>query len=53
LSSVTIAQGGVLPNINSLLLPKKSAGAADSMPVSSAGKVKKVKKAIANATAAQ
>ncbi|CAF0860068.1 unnamed protein product [Adineta steineri] len=52
LSSVTIAQGGVLPNINSLLLPKKS-GVTDSMPVSSAGAVKKVKKAIANATPAQ
>jgi hypothetical protein len=52
LSSVTIAQGGVLPNINTLLLPKKT-GAADSMPVSSVGAVKKMKKAIANATPAQ
>jgi histone H2A len=40
LNSVTIAQGGVLPNINSLLLPKKSAIATDSMPVA----IKKVKK---------
>ncbi len=47
LSCVTIAQGGVLPNINSLLLPKKSAIAADSIPVSSAGTVKKSKKAAA------
>ncbi|CAF3246001.1 unnamed protein product [Rotaria socialis] len=45
LNHVTIAQGGVLPNINSLLLPKKSA--TDSMPVSSAGKVKQSKKAVA------
>ena len=52
LSSVTIAQGGVLPNINSLLLPKKS-GATDSMPVSSVGAVKKIKKAVANAAASQ
>ena len=27
LSGVTIAQGGVLPNIQAVLLPKKSAGA--------------------------
>ncbi len=52
LSGVTIAQGGVLPNINSLLLPKKS-GITDSMPVSSAGTAKKIKKVIANATPAQ
>lgn len=45
LNSVTIAQGGVLPNINSLLLPKKSA--TDSMPVSSVGTMKKGKKAAA------
>jgi len=32
LGGVTIAQGGVLPNINSLLLPKKAAGAGDSVP---------------------
>jgi hypothetical protein len=51
LNHVTIAQGGVLPNINSLLLPKKS-GIADSLPVSSTGAVKKIKKAIANATPA-
>jgi len=41
LNCVTIAQGGVLPNINSLLLPKKSAIAADSMPVTTK-KMKKV-----------
>uniref|UniRef100_B2ZFA7 Histone H2A n=1 Tax=Philodina roseola TaxID=96448 RepID=B2ZFA7_PHIRO len=52
LDSVTIAQGGVLPNINSLLLPKKS-GTTDSMPVSSVGAMKKIKKAIANATPAE
>ena len=52
LNHVTIAQGGVLPNINSLLLPKKSA-ATDSMPVSSAGKVKQLKKAVANAASSQ
>jgi len=45
LNHVTIAQGGVLPNINSLLLPKKSGTATDSMPVSSAGTSKKMKKA--------
>ena len=27
LSGVTLAQGGVLPNIQAVLLPKKSAGA--------------------------
>jgi histone H2A len=43
LNSVTIAQGGVLPNINSLLLPKKSAIATDSLP----GAVKKMKKVVA------
>jgi hypothetical protein len=32
LNGVTIAQGGVLPNINTLLLPKKSAIASDSLP---------------------
>ncbi|CAF2401280.1 unnamed protein product [Rotaria sp. Silwood2] len=53
LNHVTIAQGGVLPNINSLLLPKKSAIATDSMPVSSAGTVKKIKKAVANAASSQ
>jgi len=53
LSSVTIAQGGVLPNINSLLLPKKSGIATDSIPVSSVGTAKKIKKAIANATSSQ
>jgi hypothetical protein len=41
---VTIAQGGVLPNINTLLLPKKSIVAGDSLPVSSTGLVKKLKK---------
>ena len=50
LNSVTIAQGGVLPNINSLLLPKKTAGAGDSLPVSSAGVMKKAKKAVATAS---
>ncbi|CAF1070322.1 unnamed protein product [Adineta ricciae] len=50
LNSVTIAQGGVLPNINSLLLPKKVAGAGDSLPVSSAGVMKKAKKAVATAS---
>ncbi|CAF4572942.1 unnamed protein product, partial [Rotaria sp. Silwood1] len=53
LNHVTIAQGGVLPNINSLLLPKKSAIATDSMPVSSTGTVKKLKKAVANAASSQ
>ncbi|CAF0775399.1 unnamed protein product [Rotaria sordida] len=53
LNHVTIAQGGVLPNINSLLLPKKSAMTTDSMPVSSAGTAKKIKKAIANAASSQ
>lgn len=50
LNAVTIAQGGVLPNINSLLLPKKSAAGGDSLPVSSAGVAKKVKKAVAAAS---
>jgi histone H2A len=27
--NVTIAQGGVIPNIHSVLLPKRSAGSAD------------------------
>jgi hypothetical protein len=49
LNHVTIAQGGVLPNINSLLLPKKSA-TADSIPT---GAVKKVKKVVANAASSQ
>ena len=53
LNSVTIAQGGVLPNINTSLLPKKSALATDSMPVSSVGAVKKMKKAMAKATPAE
>uniref|UniRef100_A0AC34FYN1 Histone H2A n=1 Tax=Panagrolaimus sp. ES5 TaxID=591445 RepID=A0AC34FYN1_9BILA len=30
LSGVTIAQGGVLPNINAMLLPKKTGGGAES-----------------------
>jgi len=51
LGGVTIAQGGVLPNINSLLLPKKAAG-GDSMPVSHAGKGKQAKKAVAAAASA-
>jgi len=41
LNHVTIAQGGVLPNINSLLLPKKSGIATDSMPIPSVKKAKK------------
>ena len=32
LGSVTIAQGGVLPNIHSVLLPKKSAAAEGAAP---------------------
>lgn len=33
LGSVTIAQGGVLPNIHSVLLPKKTAGKSESADV--------------------
>ncbi|MCL7051755.1 hypothetical protein MKW94_024223 [Papaver nudicaule] len=38
LAGVTIASGGVLPNINSVLLPKKSGLDKDSTPKSPAGK---------------
>jgi histone H2A len=42
LSGVTIAQGGVLPNIQAILLPKKTAEGAVSTPASgSAGPSKK------------
>ncbi|UJR14513.1 hypothetical protein I4U23_001509 [Adineta vaga] len=42
LSGVTIAQGGVLPNIQAILLPKKTAeGGAVSAPSSGAGPSKK------------
>ena len=42
LSGVTIAQGGVLPNIQAILLPKKTAeGGPVSTPPSSAGPSKK------------
>jgi histone H2A len=34
LSGVTIAQGGVLPNINTILLPKKTYEAPSSVPSS-------------------
>uniref|UniRef100_A0A7N0UJ46 Histone H2A n=1 Tax=Kalanchoe fedtschenkoi TaxID=63787 RepID=A0A7N0UJ46_KALFE len=38
LSGVTIAQGGVLPNINPVLLPKKTGSAAEKEPRSPAAK---------------
>jgi histone H2A len=43
LAGVTIAHGGVLPNINPVLLPKKSASAA--AKEAKAGKEKSPKKA--------
>ena len=46
LNKVTIAQDAVLPNINSLLLPKKSAIGSNLMPIKSAGETKRVKKSI-------
>ena len=38
LSGVTIAHGGVLPNINSVLLPKKSAKSSEDAAPKSPGK---------------
>lgn len=38
LAGVTIASGGVLPNINPVLLPKKSAVAEEKSPKAKAGK---------------
>ncbi|KAJ6803721.1 uncharacterized protein M6B38_189600 [Iris pallida] len=44
LAGVTIAHGGVLPNINPVLLPKKSAAAAEKEPKSPAKAAKSPKK---------
>jgi histone H2A len=41
LSGVTIAQGGVLPNIQAILLPKKTAEGSVPAPSSGAGPSKK------------
>ncbi|KAK1403590.1 hypothetical protein POM88_003195 [Heracleum sosnowskyi] len=41
LAGVTIAHGGVLPNINPVLLPKKAAAAAEKEPTKSPSKAKK------------
>ncbi|KAG8363841.1 hypothetical protein BUALT_Bualt19G0064400 [Buddleja alternifolia] len=38
LQGVTIASGGVLPNINPVLLPKKSKGSEDKVPVTKSPK---------------
>ena len=43
LGSVTIANGGVLPNIHSVLLPKKSASEGEAKAASPAKKVKAAK----------
>ncbi|GJW28140.1 histone H2A [Tanacetum coccineum] len=45
LSGVTIAHGGVLPNINPVLLPKKTAAAKESTPKSPSKAGKSPKKA--------
>ncbi|CAF0738940.1 unnamed protein product [Didymodactylos carnosus] len=47
LSQVTIAQGGVLPNINQTLLPKKSAGGGSDTPREPGINAKKSKKSAA------
>ena len=57
LGGVTISQGGVLPNVHSVLLPKKSAAAevaaaSPAKPVKSAGKTA-VKKTKVKASASQ
>lgn len=45
LKGVTIASGGVLPNINPVLLPKKSSSSASTDPEKAASKTKSPKKA--------
>lgn len=45
LAGVTIAHGGVLPNINPVLLPKKSEKAAEKTPKSPSKATKSPKKA--------
>ncbi|XP_071718569.1 histone H2A-like [Rutidosis leptorrhynchoides] len=45
LAGVTIAHGGVLPNINPVLLPKKTAAAATKEPKSPSKAAKSPKKA--------
>jgi histone H2A len=49
LSGVTIAQGGVLPNIAPTLLPKKSAGGETTADTKPAKVPKKAKEATAEA----
>ncbi|KAJ6668200.1 hypothetical protein lerEdw1_015577 [Lerista edwardsae] len=54
LGSVTIAQGGVLPNIHAILLPKKTEsmhGEASGKPSTSSDKAAKVRKGAAKPVA--